>query len=93
MKEFREVRDIIGGIKGVMRKLGDAPPGDHKWKSMDACPFCSAKGKAGVFKDRTSGAELFKCHAPGCSSGTALAEVGYIAARLGLSDTKPAGGS
>jgi hypothetical protein len=93
VKGFDDARRAIGGLKGVMRALNDAPPFDHKWKSMESCPFCGkdGKGKAGVFTK--GGTDLFKCHNPGCNSGGAvMTEVSYIAARLGLSDTKPATG-
>ena len=91
MKDFSQVRAAIGGLKGVLRALGDAPEHEHKWKNLPRCPFCGGKECSGVF---TKGdAEFFKCHKPGCSSGnTVMAEVGYIAARKGLSDQKPAGG-
>jgi len=91
VNDFNAVRAKIGGLKGVMQKMGDAPPFDHKWKSMPACPFCGAKEKAGVFHKGDT--DFFKCHAPGCSSGNeCMAEVGYIAARKGLSMDKPATG-
>ena len=74
-----------------MQKLGDAPAHDHKWKSMERCPFCEAKGKSGVFNK--GGTDFFKCHAPGCSSGNeCVAEIGYIRLRKGLGEEKPATG-
>ena len=88
---FNTARQRIGGIKGVMRALGDAPPHDHKWKSMPQCPFCGQKDCAGVFTK--AGVDFFKCHKSSCSSGgTVMAEVQYIACREGLSDSKPADG-
>ena len=91
MKSFAEVRAAIGGLKGVMRKLGDDPQHEHKWKSMPKCPFCLEKDCAGIFNK--GGVDFFKCHKPGCSSGnTVLTEVTYIAIREGLDDAKPAGG-
>ena len=89
--DFNSARARIGGLKGVMRVLGDAPDHDHKWASMTKCPFCGAKDCSGLWEK--DGTEFFKCHKPGCSSsGVAMTEVGYIAAREGLSDTKPATG-
>lgn len=91
MSDFATARQRIGGLKGVMRALGDAPDHDHKWASMSHCPFCQAKGKAGVFTK--SGTDFFKCHAPGCcSGGEVMTEISYIAARNGLSMDKPAQG-
>ncbi len=82
------MRAAVGGLKGVISKLGDAPPFDHKWKSFPQCPFCGKKDKAGVYtKD---GAEFFKCHNPDCSTGgRVVAETGYINLKLGLSEQKP----
>ena len=91
MSDFATARQQIGGLKGVMARLGDAPDHDHKWASMSHCPFCQAKGKAGVFNK--GGTDFFKCHAPGCCSGNeVMTEISYIAARQGLSMTKPAEG-
>ena len=91
MSDFATARQRIGGLKGVMRALGDAPDHDHKWASMSHCPFCQAKGKAGVFSK--SGTDFFKCHAPGCcSGGEVMTEISYLAARNGLSMDKPAQG-
>ena len=93
MNDFNTVRAKIGGLKGVMQKMGDAPAHDHKWKSMPECPFCgkAGKNKAGVFNK--GGTDFFKCHASGCSSGNeVMAEIAYIAARKGLSTDKPATG-
>lgn len=87
--DFQEVRQRIGGIRGVVRALdGKSLSGDR----LVECPFCSAKrSKAGFFKKE--GVEFFKCHAPGCSSGNkAMSEVGYIACREGLSEDPPSGG-
>ena len=91
MKSFSEARDMIGGLKGVMTKLNDNPPHEHKWKVMPKCPFCGHKESAGVFNK--GGTDYFKCHFSSCSSGGAvLTEVSYIAMREGLSDTAPAEG-
>ncbi|MDE2099460.1 MAG: hypothetical protein KGL39_19570 [Patescibacteria group bacterium] len=91
MNDFNTARQRIGGLKGLMTKLGDAPGHEHKWKSMPKCPFCGAKGKAGVFAK--GGVDFFKCHASGCNSGNeVMAEIGYLAARRGLSMEKPATG-
>ena len=91
MNDFNTVRAKVGGLRGLMQKLGDAPAHDHKWKSMDRCPFCEAKGKSGVFNK--GGTDFFKCHAPGCSSGNeCVAEIGYIRLRKGLGEEKPATG-
>jgi len=46
---FSDVLARIGGLKGGITKLGDAPDHEHKWKSFPKCPFCSAKNCAGVF--------------------------------------------
>ena len=91
MKDFATVRAAIGGLKGLMKRLGDAPDHDHKWKVMPACPFCGHKDSAGVFTK--GGVDYFKCHYTGCNSGgTVMTEVSYLAAREGLSETKPADG-
>ena len=91
MNDFNEVRVRVGGLKGLMRKLGDAPAHEHKWKSLERCPFCDAKGKAGVFHKK--GTDYFKCFAPGCSSGNeCVAEVGYVRLRKGLGEEMPATG-
>ena len=90
MMEFSEVRARVGGLKGVIEKLGDAPP-EHKWKSFPKCPFCGHKDSAGIWTE--NGAEFFKCHFPGCNTGRrTVTEVGYVAMRLGLSEDKPTGG-
>jgi hypothetical protein len=88
---FAEVRARVGGVKGVIRRLGDAPPFDHKWKSFSECPFCGNKDCAGVYaKD---GVDHFKCHHTACSSGgRAVTETGYINLREGLSEASPAEG-
>ncbi|MDE2103822.1 MAG: hypothetical protein KGL39_41675 [Patescibacteria group bacterium] len=92
MNDFNTARQRIGGLKGLMTKLGDAPGHEHKWKSMPKCPFCGAKGKAGVFAK--GGVDFFKCHASGCSSGNkVMTEIGYLAARRGLGTEKPATGA
>ncbi len=89
--DFNTVRAKIGGLKGVMRALGDAPDHDHKWKNLSKCPFCGGKDCSGIWEKK--GAEFFKCHKSTCSSGNiVMTEVGYIAAREGLSETKPASG-
>jgi DNA translocase FtsK/SpoIIIE-like protein len=89
--DFATVRSRVGGIKGVMQKLGDAPDADHKWKNMSSCPFCTHKDCAGIYT--RGGVDYFRCHKPGCSSGCmSLTEVGYIATRKNLSDKKPAEG-
>jgi hypothetical protein len=91
MSDFHIARARIGGLKGVMRKLGDAPEHDHKWKTMPKCPFCGNADCAGVFNK--GGTDFFKCHHTDCSSGGAVVtELGYIALRLGLSETNPVGG-
>lgn len=91
VSDFTAARIRIGGVKGVIKLLGDAPEHDHKWKNMPKCPFCGNDGCAGVFNK--GGTDFFKCHHTTCSSGGAvLTEVGYIAMRLGLSEAKPAGG-
>jgi len=88
--EFSEVRARVGGLKGVIEKLGDAPP-NHKWKSFPQCPFCGHKDSAGIWAE--NGAEFFKCHFPDCNTGRrTVTEVGYVAMRLGLSEDKPTGG-
>jgi Ftsk gamma domain len=86
LMEFREVRERIGGIKGVVRALDGACVDGNR---VLQCPFCGAKrGKAGFFTHE--GVDFFKCHAKDCSSrNEAMTEVGYIACREGLSDTKP----
>lgn len=96
MKSFPEVRAIIGGLKGVMQKLNDAPP-DGRWNPMTKCPFCGAKSTAGVFAQ--GGVDFFKCHQQkgrkhqGCiTNGDVLTEISYIALREGLSEDKPSGG-
>ena len=83
---FSEVRQRIGGIKGVVRALdGHCLNGDRVME----CPFCGAKrGKAGFFTKE--GTDFFKCHAKDCSSGgEVMVETSYIAAREGLSAAKP----
>ena len=91
MVDFTRVRAAVGGLRGVIAKLGDAPKGDHKWKAFTACPFCGKKGCAGVFE--REGAEFFKCHHRDCTSGgRVVAEVGYIGMRRGLSEDKPMAG-
>ena len=89
---FSEVRDRVGGVKGVIRLLGDAPPFDHKWKSFPKCPFCGNKDCAGVFEK--AGADWFKCQHTACSTGgRVVSETGYINLREGLSeDAPPEGG-
>ena len=88
MSEFLSARQKIGGIKGVMRALGDAPEFEHHWKNLPRCPFCQGKSKSAVWNKY--GADFFTCHAPGCV-GT-LTEVSYIKERLNLSTEGPAGG-
>jgi hypothetical protein len=91
MTDFLTARAKIGGLKGVMRALNDAPENDQKWKSMTKCPFCRNRDSAGVFA--REGVDYFKCFHNTCSSaGTVMSEVGYIAARLGLSEDKPVEG-
>ncbi len=91
MNDFSTARDRIGGLKGVIKLLGDGPGEDRRWKSMTSCPFCGMGSCAGVF-DR-GGVDFFKCLHSDCSSGgKVMTEVGYIAMRLGLSREKPAGG-
>lgn len=91
MTDFATARRMMGGIKGLMTKLGDAPAHDHKWKTLPKCPFCGNRGSAGVYEK--NGVEAFKCHNTGCSSGpTALSDVDYLAVRRGLSRDKPVGG-
>lgn len=91
VSDFTTARARIGGLKGVMKLLLDAPEHDHKWKNMPKCPFCGNSGSAGIFTK--GGTDFFKCHHTSCSSGGAvLTEVGYIAMRLGLSESKPADG-
>ncbi len=89
---FADVRKRVGGVKGVIRLLGDAPQFDHKWKSFPQCPFCANKDCAGVFE--RGGTEWFKCQHTACSSGgRVVAETGYINLREGLSeDAPPEGG-
>jgi len=88
---FSEVRARIGGVKGVIRALGDAPPFDHKWGSFPKCPFCDHKDSAGVFL--LNGADHFKCHYTSCSTGgRVVTETGYINLREGLSEDTPAEG-
>jgi len=90
MTDFATVRARIGGLKGLISKLGDQPP-DHKWNGFPKCPFCGHKDSASVFK--SGDAEFFKCHFSRCSSGgRCVAEVGYISLRLGLSDERPQDG-
>lgn len=96
MNDFATARAKIGGLKGVMAKLNDAPP-DGRWKPMTYCPFCKNKNSAGVFTK--GGIDFFKCHnkgkggKPACSTGgDVFSEVGYIAFREGLSDAKPSEG-
>ena len=86
--DFQQVRARVGGLKGVITRLGDAPEHDHKWKSFSKCPFCGEKNCAGVF---TKGeAEFFKCQHVKCNTGgRVVTEVGYINLRLGLSEEKP----
>ena len=80
MATFSDVRARIGGLKGGITQLGDAPDHEHKWKSFPKCPFCSGKNCAGVFAK--GDAEFFKCHHRDCTTGgTVMTEVGYIAAR------------
>lgn len=87
MMDFKQVRDLVGGLKGVITKLGDAPP-NGKWNSFSQCPFCGNKDCSGVFTQE--GAEFFKCHHRDCNTGgRAVTEVGFIAMRLGLSEAKP----
>jgi hypothetical protein len=91
MTDFNSVRAKIGGLKGVMRVLRDAPEHDHGWQNLPECPFCKNKGCSGVFTRH--GTDFFKCFYTDCSSGNgALTEMGYIKMRLGLSDVKPAEG-
>jgi hypothetical protein len=89
---FPDMRQRVGGVKGVIRLLGDAPQFDHKWKSFPKCPFCANKDCAGVFE--RGGTEWFKCQHTACSSGgRVVAETGYINLREGLSeDAPPEGG-
>jgi hypothetical protein len=93
MKEFAEVRAMVGGIRGVIQKLGDAPP-DGRWSPMTKCPFCGASKTASVYNK--GGVDFFICHQrpgrnhAGCNTGNrSLAEVNYIAMREGLSEAKP----
>ena len=88
---FADVRQRVGGVKGVIRLLGDAPQFDHKWKSFPECPFCANKDCAGVFE--RGGTESFKCQHTACSSGgRVVTETGYINLREGLSEDAPAEG-
>lgn len=96
MKTFSEVRALVGGVKGVMQKVGDAPA-DGRWNPMTYCPFCKAKNTAGVFNQ--GGVDCFKCHQlpgrkhQGCpTNGDVLTEVSYLAMREGLSEEKPTEG-
>ena len=90
MMDYATVCKRVGGLKGLITRLGDGPP-DHKWEPFSKCPFCGHKGSASVFeRDNT---EFFKCHHTACSSGgRCVTEVGYINLRLGLSEDKPATG-
>ena len=89
-RSFSEVRQAIGGLKGVMRAMGDAPP-NEKWSRFPHCPFCGRKGSGVFILDE--GVDMFKCHHTSCSSGgVAMTEVGYIACRKGLSTARPVGG-
>jgi len=91
MTDFNTARQRIDGLRGLMRRLGDAPPQEPQWKSMPRCPFCGNPGCAGLFE--REGTDFFKCFHTSCSSGGAvLAEVAYIALRLGLSAVKPVNG-
>lgn len=96
VKEFSEVRARVGGIKGVMQKLQDAPP-DGKWNPMTLCPFCQGKKTASVYNK--AGVDLFICHQKAgkthgacCSGNRSMGETAYISARLGLSEAKPSEG-
>jgi hypothetical protein len=72
----------LGGLKGVIEKLGDAPP-EHKWKSFPQCPFCGHKDSAGIWME--NGAEFFKCYFSECNTGRhTVTEMGYIAMRLAI---------
>ena len=91
--DFQTVRTKVGGLKGVITKLGDAPEFDHKWKSFSKCPFCAHKNCAGVYTSKQHGQEEFKCNHADCSTGRrAVTEVGYVAMKLGLSEQKPVSG-
>lgn len=90
MMDFALIRARVGGLKGVITRLGDSPP-EHKWKTFPQCPFCGHKDSAGVFE--RDNAEFFKCHYNDCTTGgRCVTEVGYINLRLGLSEDKPAAG-
>lgn len=91
MIQFATVRSRVGGLRGVITKLGDAPSHEAQWKNFPQCPFCGRKQCAGVFEK--NGAEFFKCHHRDCNTGgRVVAEVGYIGLRKGLAESKPAAG-
>ncbi|MCC7374282.1 MAG: hypothetical protein IT581_06485 [Verrucomicrobiales bacterium] len=84
---FQEALDKIGGIKGLMKSLGDGPPGD-RWSSFK-CPFCGKKS-ASVFKGREGSMELFQCKHDDCVTGRqAFNPVGYVGFKFGISDKSP----
>jgi len=86
---FSEVRTRLNGLKGLITRLGDAPP-EHKWKSFPKCPFCGAKDCAGVFSK--SGADFFKCQHTSCNTGgRVVTEIGYVGMREGLAEENARG--
>ncbi len=87
---YQDVMAHLGGLKGMMRKLGQGPQSE-RWTSF-ACPFCQKKS-AGVFSPKGGSEDLFKCHHSDCiTGGLALGPVAYIGAFFGLSTDSPAKG-
>lgn len=55
-------------LRRLMESRGRGPS-NGIWKFFP-CPYCQNKASAGLFQARDRDAELFKCHHPGCPSGT-----------------------
>lgn len=88
---YQDVMRRLGGLKGLMRRLGHGPTSE-RWNSF-GCPFCQKKA-GGVFVPKGGMDELFKCHHSDCITGNqALNPVGYIALFFGLSESSPEKGT
>src|ERR1039457_6554399 len=88
MSDFAVKLDEARGklpLKRLMEQHGKGP-GNDKWNSFPACPFCQKKSCAGVFSgDR--GVDLFKCHHTDCpTGGNAMDQVGFLQHELNLHD-------
>jgi hypothetical protein len=89
MKSFGEVRKRLGGLKGLMTKLG-LDPKNGNWKNMPICPFCTRKACAGVYSKGAG--EYFHCFKTDCSGHKSMSEIDFISCKEGLSTSQPAEG-